>query len=227
MGKDQLLLLSHIYSSHTPSYGDRDEFKIEQNSSILRGDSSNTSSWILTNNHIGTHIDAPYHFDATGMKTTDYACADWLFKKVTLIEIPCNSARMITAEDMKSFKIDSDTELLLIRTHYEKYRSIDKYWNDNPGLTESLANYLRTYFPHIRCIGFDFISITSWKHRNLGESSHKAFLAPQNRGKPILAIEDMSLKNIQGNIEWVIVAPIFVEEGNGGPVTVIANINGS
>ena len=73
-------------------------------------------------------------------------------------------------------------------------------------------------------VGFDFISITSWKYRQLGRERHKAFLAPPGNEKPILAIEDMALKSIKNNIGRVIVAPIFVEDGNGAPVTVFADI---
>ena len=40
-----------------------------------------------------------------------------------------------------------------------------------------------------------------------------------------MAIEDMSLKLIKNQINWVIVAPLFVEDGNGGAVTVFANQN--
>jgi hypothetical protein len=35
----------------------------------------------------------------------------------------------------------------------------------------------------------------------------------------------MSLENIASKINMVIVAPLFVEDGNGGAVTIFANIN--
>lgn len=223
MQKDKVVLLSHFYSSSTPSYGNRDIFKSTVNSSISVGESANSSTWIFTNNHLGTHIDVPYHFDINGAKVTEISLSDWIFNIVQLIDVPCYGARLIDINDIEGISMDPNIEMLLIRTNYEKYRQEDKYWNDNPGLSPELANYLRENFPKLRCIGFDFISITSWKFRKIGGISHKAFLAPEDNAKPILAIEDMSLKNLNGKIDWVIVSPIFVENENGAPVTIFAN----
>ena len=154
---------------------------------------------------------------------TDIPPSDWIFNTVEMIDIHCNEAKLIAVSDIESISIDPNIEMLLIRTNYEKYRGRDKYWNDNPGLLPEIADYLRNNFPKLRCIGFDFISITSWKHRLLGKTSHKAFLFPKNNDLPIMAIEDMSLKNLNGKIDWVIVSPIFVENENGSPVTIFAN----
>jgi len=223
MENNDIIFLSHPYTSDTPSYGNRDMVKIASNSSISTGESANSSTWIFTNNHIGTHIDVPFHFNNLGKKVIDIPANDWLFQKVSLIDIPCEKALLIKEEDINIFQLPFDIEMLLIRTNYEKYRGTDKYWNDNPGLSPEVANYLRNTFPKLRCIGFDFISITSWKHRAIGRLSHKAFLAPEGDRKPIMAIEDISLRNITKSIDWLIVAPIIVEDGNGAPVTILAN----
>jgi kynurenine formamidase len=223
MQKDNIILLSHTYSNTTPTYGNRDMFKITTNSSISSGETANSSCWIFTNNHIGTHIDVPYHFDSNGAKVTDIPPSDWLFNTVAMIDVPCNEAKLIAVADIECFSLDPNIEMLLIRTNYENYRDTDKYWNDNPGLSPEVADYLRKKFPKLRCIGFDFISITSWKDRLIGRVSHKAFLSPENNAMPIMAIEDMSLKNLNGKLDWIIVSPILVEDGNGAPVTVFAN----
>ncbi len=224
MKNNNILFLSHPYSAQTPSYGNRDMVKITPNSSIKSGETANSSCWIFTNNHIGTHIDAPYHFDENGEKIADYPAKEWVFSNVGFIEINCSGAILIDENDISASKLDPDIEILLIRTHFENYRNQDLYWNNNPGLSPQLASYLRKNFKKLRCIGFDFISITSWKYRTEGKEAHKNFLNPAIDGeKPILAIEDMSLKNINGKINWLIVAPIIAEDGNGAPVTVIAN----
>lgn len=218
-----MLFLSHPYTSETPSYGNRDMVKITANSSISAGETANSSCWVFTNNHIGTHIDAPFHFSNSGKKVIEIPAGDWYFKKIALIDIPFEKAGLIYKTDLAKFELDKKLEILLMRTGYEKYRQEDKYWNDNPGLAPDTAEYLRSRCPNLRCIGFDFISITSWKHRQTGRESHKAFLAPEGNSRAIMAIEDMSLKNITGKINWMVVAPLLVEDGNGAPVTVIAN----
>ena len=220
------ILLSHILTSSTPSYGNRDRIEIKPNSSIEKGDTANTSIWTFSNNHIGTHIDVPKHFTKYGLKTYEISISDYFFYNVELIDIPCSEARLINVDEFKKNEnINLDVELILIRTGFENFRNDDKYWNDNPGLSPQLANYLRETYKNLRCVGFDFISLTSWKYRKEGRLSHSEFLAPDNNGKPILVIEDMKLKNIHSKINSVIVSPLFVEDGNGGAVTVFANVN--
>ncbi len=222
MGKN--ICLSHILSQRTPSYGNRDNVFIRANSAISNGETANTSIWIFSNNHIGTHIDAPYHFCDTGKKTYEIPVDDYIFNKVQLIDVPCKQAKLIGIEELENIGIEKNIELLLIRTGFELFRNEDKYWNDYPGIAPELAGYFRKNYPVLRCIGFDFMSITSWKYRQEGRESHRELLCPES-GKPILAIEDMSLKGIDTLINWVIVAPLLVEDGNGGAVTVFCNLN--
>lgn len=223
---NKYIRLSHIITQDTPSYGNRDCVIIRNNSSIKNRETSNSSFWIFSNNHIGTHIDVPYHFNEMGKKTFDIPINEYFYNKVHLIDIQCDVARLINSEDLIPFlnSIPKDIELLLIRTCYEIFRKDEKYWNDNPGLAPELADYFRKHYPLLRCIGFDFISLTSWKFRDIGKLSHYAFLCPENGGKEILVIEDMSLQNLVGLIKQIIVAPLFVEDGNGGAVTVFAEI---
>jgi len=216
--------LSHFLTTNTPSYGNRDEFKVTPKSDINTGDSANTSEWSFTNNHLGTHIDLPRHFCKEGFAYEDYSAQDFIFNTVSLIDYPCISGVLIRKQDVQaklSKLTNSNLELLIIRTGYEKHRTLDKYWNDNPGLHAELADYFREKFPAIRAIGFDFISITSWNHRPQGRLSHKAFLCPEN-SKPIWIIEDMSLQKVNNELKRVIVAPLQVENSNGGPVSIIA-----
>lgn len=216
----QYILLSHILKQDTPSYGNRDKVIIRVNSCIRGGETANSSCWVFSNNHIGTHIDVPRHFSDSGKKTTDYPIGDYIFEKVQMISVPCDGPKLIEGSDLVGLREDID--LLLIRTGYEAKRGEDEYWNNNPGLSPSLADYLRKRCPNLRCVGFDFISVTSWQHRAEGRLAHKAFLAPEDGSQEIWAIEDMSLANMTQQIKKVVVAPLLVEDGNGTAVTVIA-----
>jgi arylformamidase len=218
---------SHIISQLTPAYGNRDRIFIRDNSSILKGDTANSSCWVFSNNHIGTHIDSPRHFSANGRKTHEYEVNDFFYDKIKLVDITCTTGVLISVEDFKKVENEikqNDIELLLIRTGYEQYRTIDKYWNDSPGLAAELADYFRSKYTKLRCVGFDFISLTSWNFRAEGRISHKAFLCPEDNKKEILVIEDMALAAVKKAVKSVVVAPMFVEDGNGGAVTVFADI---
>ena len=218
------ILLSHILDENTPSYGGIDKLIIEQPSRITEGGSANSSKWTFSNNHIGTHVDVPRHFYDSGKTITDYDPREWIFKKIQIIDVPCKKADLISKEAIE-FKIRSDIDLLLIRTGYEKYRSIDKYWDDNPGLTPELGFWLRKNCKSIRAIGFDFISLTSWRYRDIGKEAHRVFLNPKGSNQPIWIIEDMSLISINNEISEVIIAPLFINKSNGSPVTIFGYQN--
>ena len=70
----------------------------------------------------------------------------------------------------------------------------------------------------------DFISLTSWNHREHGRLSHRSFLGEINN---FLIIEDMNLDKINYNtkINTLILAPLRTVDGNGGSVTIIADID--
>ena len=218
------IFLSYALDENTPSYGNRDKFIIEPQSEIVNGIGANTSSWTFTNNHIGTHMDTPYHFYNSGKKILDYSAEYFCFEVVHCIEKTQFSGDLftLTKEELDQFPID--IEFLIIKTGYGIYRTSDKYHDDNPGLHSSLANELKDRFPRLRAIGFDFISLTSWNHRNHGKVSHLAFLSERNN---FLIVEDMDLNHVnkKTKLKSLIMAPFRTEQGNGGPVTIIADID--
>lgn len=219
--------LSHVISQDTPAYGDRDKIFIKDNSSIQKGDTANSSCWIFSNNHIGTHIDSPRHFASDGMKTQDFPIADFFFSTIKMVDLSCSEGILIGIKEFEQVEsqIPLDVELLIIRTGYEDYRKSPKYWNDSPGLAAELADYFRGKFPNLRCVGFDFISLTSWNYRPEGRISHRAFLCPENGAKPLLVVEDMALGHIKSPLKAVVIAPLLVEDGNGGAVTIFAEVD--
>jgi kynurenine formamidase len=222
---NRFIRLSHTLDTDTPSYGNRDRLIVRISSAIRCGDTANSSCWIFSSNHIGTHIDVPRHFSDAGAGVEDIPVRDLFFDNIELADIPCSSARLISEYDFSECTINAGVELLLIRTGYENIRTGEAYWNDNPGLAPELADYFRKKFPFLRCVGFDFVSLTSWKYRTEGRTAHKAFLCPDDGKQPVLIIEDMSLKDITRPPEKVIVSPLYVAGTNGSPVTVFAEFN--
>lgn len=216
-----MIFLSHVLDSNTPTYGNRDRLSIDVNSEIIEGKGANTSSWHFSNNHMGTHMDTPFHFHADGRKTSDYEASEFFFTKVGIVEAICVTGVLLGYEDFNFKALSKDIELLIIKTGYGKYRKQAKYHNDNPGLAASAAGNLKKTYPKLRAVGFDFISLTSWNHRQEGRESHRAFLEQKN---DFLIIEDMKLDEVsaQTTLGWVMVSPLRTSDGNGGPVTIIA-----
>lgn len=217
------VILSHRIDNNTPTYGNRDKFILERKTSIENGDTANSYQMRFTTNHLGTHIDLPKHFFDNGKDINSYLPNDWIFENVQLLELPCENARLINETDI-SEKVNQETDMLIIRTGYEKYRGTDKYWNDNPGIAPGVGIYLRKNFSRLRCIGFDFISLTSWKYRIEGKTAHRNFLNPNSTGNPICIIEDMSLSKVNGKLKSLIVLPLFVFGMDSSPVSILAHL---
>lgn len=220
------LFLSYPLTNDTPSYGDRDSFNESINSEILNGVGANTSKWVFTNNHLGTHVDTPFHFYNSGKKILDFTADELFFYNIHILYKPQSKGELIDLTNQEISTIPVYTDFLIIKTDYCNLRGTQKYIFDNPGLDKKLASKLKAFLPNLRVIGFDFISLTSWNYREHGRESHRAFLGSDN---DFLIIEDMDLTLITENskIKNLIMVPIRTNHGNGGPVTLISEVSKS
>ena len=223
MGKFEYFWLSHEIDQHAPSYGNRDRFENSLNTSFQSGAAAETSNWKFSNNHIGTHVDAPSHFIKDGLTISDFPASFWVFGSISVLEIDVSIGELITPEMIDFSRIPNGVEIILLKTNFEKVRLEKQYWESNPGIHPSLGTFLRSRFESLRCIGFDFISVTSFSHRVIGKEAHLSLLAGK---KPLIPIEDMKLSQISAShkISEVTVLPIRVKSENGAPVSIIAKI---
>ena len=212
------IYLSHPISNDTPLYGGANAINISQASSVQKGDTANTLNLSFPN-HSGTHIDVPYHFFEDGKKLTDYDASFWTFHNPVCVDVSGKDGYLVRYDDVGD-SINKDTDLLLIRTGYEKYRSERKYWEKNPGLSSDLAKGLKENHPRIRAVGVDTISITSQLHRDDGRKAHRIFLSSFYGSDEIVLIEDMSLNNYSNTISKIIISPLLIKNADGAPSTV-------
>lgn len=213
--------LTHPIDSKTPSYGNRDFIFLKDKTCIPAGDTANTTDIHFTNNHIGTHIDVPKHFYENGKTITDLNPEEWIFQTVSLIDITCTSARLISEEDFRKAQIKPGVDFLIIRTSYGLRRGDESYWSDYPGIAPEASLYLRENFPALRGVGFDFISLTSPKFKDEGKAAHRILL-DDSTGKFVLIVEDMKIDHLTEAPVMLCVAPLLLQNGNGGPATVLA-----
>lgn len=212
--------LSHFIDEQTPGYGGVDKFTLTQEKSLTCGDSCNKVSFHMTN-HFGTHIDYPNHFFQDGKLSHDYSPADLLFSQVSFQHIVLKAGELLSISHMEKIDIHDDVDFIIVKTDFEKYRSEDTYWKENPGLSPELADFLKKKFPNLKGIGFDFISASSFVHRETGREAHKRFLGEKN-GQPLLIVEDMKLAELTRAPQTLIIAPLLVRNVDGIQVTVLA-----
>lgn len=210
----KLIYLSHFIKENTPVYGgDTEVIKLEKIRTISKGDTSNNLKLTFPG-HVSTHIDFPYHFDDNGKKSNDYAAINWVFNKVGFV------ASSIKDLENQIDNLPSDIECLILKTGFEQFRGLEKYWKEQPIINASLASSLKSKFPNLRLFGFDMISLTSKLDRSEGKKAHLAFLIDYD----ILILEDMHLTFLEQTPKQIIVAPLQIDNADGVPCTVLAFI---
>jgi len=225
-----MMFLSHVLKMDTPLYGDKGNYSLDKINEIASGCSSN-STQLTFPAHTGTHIDAPCHFDQSGDSIDQYSAEFWVCENIFIVEFEVDKEEIITLKNLISFieKIPESSDCLIIKTGFETYRDNNKdYIFHGPGIAPEVGVWLRNNRA-LKMIGFDFISLSSYAHRELGREAHRAFLSKSYAGLdedcsgPILIIEDMHLALLNERPTKIIVAPLRYQDSDGSPVTVICD----
>jgi kynurenine formamidase len=204
--------LSFFLEKSTPVYGGaKDTIIFSPITSIKNGDKAN-NLLLKFPNHVGTHIDFPFHFDENGLKCQDYPASFWVFDKVGFLN--CRVEEL--PEKIK--EISNDVEILFLKTGFGKLRGSEEYWKEQPVIPSSYGDLLKSAFPELRVFGFDLISLTSNLNKAEGKEAHLNFLIKNK----ILILEDMNLENLIEIPSKIIVSPLQIINADGVPCTVIA-----
>ncbi len=215
------VLLSHTLSVKTPCYDEGHRLEIIPVKQISKGDYSNTFL-LKTLNHLGTHVDAPNHFDPSGRKIASYKADELIFHKPLMIELPKGAGELITANELRAYHDSiASSDIVLIRTGFQVFRDKDPvlFMKNGPSLSAEAAAYLRSVHG-LRALGVDMISISSPSMREEGREAHKQLL----KDRSFLIIEDMDLLGKPSRFKKVIVAPLMIEDVDSAPCTVFAEV---
>ena len=180
--------------------------------------------------HLGTHLDAPNHFKA-GQPSVDQIQLEELIAPLVVVDVreacQSNPDYRLTREDLESWEgqyglIPSESVVFALTgwgqywDEYEDYKNQDALGRLHfPGFSEEAALYLveeRT----IKGIGIDTLSV------DYGLSTDFSIHHIVN-GAAAYHIENAAnLDRVPRRGAWVIIAPIKIEEGSGGPARVWA-----
>jgi kynurenine formamidase len=174
--------LSHTINPNIPFFPSQTRFNFTQRVVQLPTNQSSffySTNAFITGEHMGTHIDAPYHFSPTGWKVDEIPIKHLVSVNARIIDVSkqCqeNKNYLITIDDVKQKnfivpEIDENTGekflfVLIFNTGWTKY------WPDQlayaggesevefPGLSDQLAIYLvHTYGDQLVGIGIDTLS---------------------------------------------------------------------
>jgi kynurenine formamidase len=227
-GKTGVIDLSYaINDKLVPWPGDEKYFEAKINASFEKNGYFTRSFWMLE--HYGTHLDAPVHF-APGKATVDQIPANKLFGPAVLLDIRQESAKdadyRLPASQIEKWEHAHGRvppgAIVLLRTGWasrwpnvQTYRNQDKQGKMHfPGFSTEAAKVLINR--GVSGLGCDTLSADYGASEEF--SVHHLAL-----GAGLYHLENLSdLSTVPEAGAFLVVAPIKLEGGSGGPVRVFA-----
>jgi arylformamidase len=191
-------------SATTPTYPSDPAIEIQSWSDLGRGDHANVSL-LHFGAHSGTHVDAPAHFMAGGLKV-DALPLEKLLGEVTVVEVPMD----VTAidGDFVSHNCNQTTQRVLFKTRNSGF------WNNpevgfrtdytylEPGAARRLTEI------GIQLVGIDYLSIEQYKSESF--ETHLILLS-----SGVVILEGVDLRNVSAGRYELICLPLRIAGGRG------------
>ncbi len=172
---------------------------------------------LFLSSHSGTHMDAPFHFIKDGMKIHQIDTNRFV-RDAVILKLKKGPNQSITKKDIIQFekkfgKIPNDATII-IATGWYKNLTKKTYFEKNPGLSSSAADYLSS--KKINLVGIDSPSIDVGSNKEF--SVHK-ILSKNN----IIIVENLAnLEKIKGSKFKFIALPLKLKDATGSPIRAIA-----
>ena len=173
------------------------------------------SEALFCSTHVGTHIDAPFHFNKNGITVEKIPLERLVIdNNIKVIKIDKGENESIEVHDLDNYNINAN-DTILINTNWSNNSKLKKYFEMNPGLSEEAALYLAD--KKINLIGIDSPSIDPAHDTRF--ISHNIF-----SNNDILIIENLINLDrlLDKNYIKLIVLPLRLKECSGSPVRALA-----
>ncbi len=194
-------------SADGPIYPGDPEIKISPIYSTLKGDSANILE-LKFGSHVGTHIDAPYHF-LQNRKTLDEIELDRFLGTAQVCEL--DVVESISEADLQSIEIN-EGDIILFKTRNSGLWNKREFQRDFIYLSPEAAEYLVAR--RIKGVGIDYLSIEKYKSRE--HSTHQTLLR-----NDVLILEGINLKDVPAGEYFLICFPLKLIGADGSPVRAI------
>ena len=227
-GKTRVIDLTYAISDKlVPWPGDAKFFEATVNATIEKNGYFTRSFWMLE--HYGTHLDAPAHFPP-GKTTVDQIPVKQFFGPAVVIDVRAESAKdadyqlsvaRVEAWEKLHGKIPEGAIVLLRTGWASRWPNVQKYRNQDakgkmhfPGYSAEAAKLLVAR--KVSGLGCDTLSI------DFGASEDYA-VHHFSLGAGLYHLENLAdMSELPESGAFLVVAPIKLEGGSGGPVRVFA-----
>ncbi len=191
-----------------PVWPDDPEVRLQRISKIEEGESANVSS-VSMSAHVGTHMDAPYHFVPQG-KTIDMLPLEALIGPAQVIQVP-DDAGVITRQVVRSCGIKPGIERVLFKTRNSQFWPGKEFRTDFVGVDEGGAEALVEM--KLRLVGIDYLSIAPYQASG---PTHKILLRSE-----IAILEGCDLTQVTPGFYTLIALPAKFGGADGAPVRAV------
>jgi len=180
--------------------------------------------------HLGTHLDAPNHFEAN-RPSVDQLTPEQLFAPGVVIDISAKAEAdadyALTLEDVTAWEAEHgpvpDGAVVLIHTGWGRFwTNYDRYKNQDvrgalhfPGCSKAAAEYL-VQQRNVRGLGIDTLSIDPGTSKTF-DVHHVLNAAGRYALENVANLDKLPARGF-----YLVVAPIKVENGTGGPARIFA-----
>jgi arylformamidase len=156
--------------------------------------------------HIGTHVDAPYHFVASG-KTIEQLALDTLIGEATVAALP--TVDSVTAADLAGLALPDGVQRLLLQTRNSAHwaAGMAPFRDDFVALTADAAQWVVDQ--GIRLIGVDYLSVQRYHD---DPQTHQILLEAE-----VIILEGLNLAQVQPGRYELICLPINLVGSDGAP----------
>lgn len=192
-----------------PIWPDSCGIRLIRTSKMESGDKCNTSK-LYCDIHVGTHIDAPYHFLTAG-GTIDKIPLEMLVGSAIVVHFP--DAEVITVANLESLILPEKVSRILFRTKNSDLweKGITEFKPNYVALTYDAASWLSK--KGFCLVGIDYLSIQKY-----GDDSATHQILLENG---TIILEGLDLTNIEPGIYELICLPLKLIGAEGAPARAI------
>ena len=198
-------------SSELPTWPGDPPIEVKRIEKIEEGAEANVTK-INMSVHIGTHVDAPFHFLGEGAATVDQLPLDILHGRAYVVSLD-NEIDLITSSVLENFGIPARIKRLLIKTrNSNSWARNEKQFDKNfVAVSEDGARFLIER--GIKLVGVDYLSVAPFFNV---APTHNILLSAG-----VVIVEGLNLHNVpQGRYNFFCL-PLKIKGSDGAPARAI------
>jgi arylformamidase len=202
--------ISLTISPRLPTWPGDPGLELEKFESMDKGAHNNVSR-LSSSVHLGTHVDAPYHFLNDGI-AVDQLSLDVLTGPCYVTQLP-DGVEAITADVLERTEITSEMKRVLFGTSNSHFwaRGESQFQTDFVAITEDGAEWLVRR--GIQLVGVDYLSVAPY-----GDSvpTHTVLLKAG-----VVVVEGLNLSNVMRGFYDLYCLPLKIADCDGAPARAI------